>query len=537
MAEIHGGQLAAKIMKAEGVEYLFALCGGHIDALFQGCVDEGIQVIDVRHEQVAVFMAEGYAWFTGKPGVAVVTAGPGVTNAVTGLWAATVKGSPIVVFGGRNPIRQFDTETLLGLNTIPLARTVTKWARSVIETKRIAEYTSMAFRQAMGGRPGPAYLEIPSDVFRSTVDSSTVEIPQKYRTSARPHGDPQLVQEAVELLLQAEKPLVVVGNGVTLSGAIPELQEFLELLKIPCTGGPGIVPADTPYYQGLSVGTANADVVLLLGGRCDERRGHGRPPRFRRDGRWIQVDIDATEIGRSRPIDVGIVGDVKAVLSQMIQAVRAGSKAGDTSAWLAECDAEAKAQEQELDKLMSLDTLPIHPARLCREIRDFLDRDATVIVDGGDTTGWGFRILKTYKPRHFMGVTPSGTLGIGPGYAMAAQLVRPDKQVLLFNGDGSFGLNAMEFDTMLRHKLPVVAVVNNDTAWGMIVRDQKRWWGPDRLVGTELGFVRFDRMVEGLGGYGEMVETPEEIRPALERAFASGLPACINVRVAGPLDE
>ena len=249
------------------------------------------------------------------------------------------------------------------------------------------------------------------------------------------------------------------------------------------------------------------------------------------------MDIDATEIGRSRPIDVGIVGDVKAVLSQMIQAVRAGSKAGDTSAWLAECDAEAKAQEQELDKLMSLDTLPIHPARLCREIRDFLDRDATVIVDGGDTTGWGFRILKTYKPRHFMGVTPSGTLGIGPGYAMAAQLVRPDKQVLLFNGDGSFGLNAMEFDTMLRHKLPVVAVVNNDTAWGMIVRDQKRWWGPDRLVGTELGFVRFDRMVEGLGGYGEMVETPEEIRPALERAFASGLPACINVRVAGPLDE
>jgi len=537
MAEMHGGQLVAKILKAEGVEYLFALCGGHIDPIFQGCVDEGIRVIDTRHEQVAVFMAEGWAWLTGKPGVAAVTAGPGVTNAVTGLWTASVKGSPIVVFGGRSPLKEFEWGSLQDMDSLSLARTVTKWARSGYETRRIAEYVSMAFRQAMGGRPGPAYLEFPSDILRAKVDSSTIKIPQKYRTSARPYGDPQFIQEAVELLLEAKRPLVVVGNGVVWSEAVPALQEFLDLLKIPCTGGPGIVPADMPYYQGLSVGTGNADVVLLLGARLDFTRGYGRAPRFHKDSRWIQVDIEATEIGRNRPIDIGIVGDVKAVLLQMMQAIRAGGKAGDTSAWLEEIGEEAKEQQRQLEELMNSDSVPIHPARLCREIRDLLDRDATVIVDGGDTTGWGFRVLRTYKPRHFLGVTPTGTLGIGTGYAMAARLARPDEQVLLLSGDGSFGLNGMEFDTMVRHKLPIVAVVSNDTAWGMIVRDQKRWWGPGRLVGTELGFVRYDKMVEALGGYGEMVEKPEDIKPALERAFASGLPACINVRVSGPLDE
>ena len=193
-------------------------------------------------------------------------------------------------------------------------------------------------------------------------------------------------------------------------------------------------------------------------------------------------------------------------------------------------------QKRELDELMSLDSLPIHPARLCKEINDFLDRDATIIADGGDASLMANRALRTYKPRHFLGLLPTGTLGIGTGYAMAARLARPDGQVLLFSGDGSFGLNAMEFDTMVRHNLPIVSVVCNDTAWGMMVRDQQKW-GPDRIIGTKLGFVRYDKMVEALGGYGEMVEKPEEIKPALERAFASGAPACINVRVSGPLDE
>lgn len=542
MAEIHGGQLVAKMLKAEGVEYLFALSGGHIDPIFQGCRDEGIQVIDTRHEQVAVFMAEGWAWLTGKPGVAAVTAGPGVTNAVTGLWNAYAKCSPIVVFGGRSPLREFEWGSLQDMDSLSLASTVTKWARSGYETKRIPEYVGMAFRQAMSGRPGPAYLEFPSDILYAKVEESTVRLPQNYRTSAKPQGDLQLIQEAVELLLEAKRPLVVVGNGVTWSGAVPALQEFLDLLKIPCTGAPGVLPADMPYYQGFlsrrrrSVSASEADVVLLLGARLDFTRSYGRAPTFHEDSRWIQVDIEATEIGRNRPIDVGIVGDVRAVLLQMMQAIRARSNTADTSAWLEKCDEDTKERERQLDELMSLDSIPIHPARLCREIRDFLDRDATIVVDGGDASLWGFRVLRTYRPRHFLGLLPTGTLGMGSGYAMAARLARPDEQVLLFSGDGSFGLNAMEFDTMVRHKLPIVAVISNDTAWGMMVRDQKQW-GPDRIIGTELGFVRYDKMVQALGGYGEVVEKPDDIRPALERAFSSGLPACINVRVSGPLDE
>jgi acetolactate synthase-1/2/3 large subunit len=474
--------------------------------------------------------------------VAAVTAGPGVTNAVTGLWNALGKGSPIVVFGGRSPLREFEMGPLQDMDSLSLARTVTKWARSGYETRRIPEYVGMAFRQAMGGRPGPAYLEFPADILHAKVEGATVELPQNYRTSARPQGDPRLVREAVELLLGAKRPLVAVGNGVAWSDAIPELQEFLQLARIPCAGAPGVVPADMPYYQGLlywrgsAVSTRDADVILLLGARLDFTKGYGREPTFHKDSKWIQVDIEATEIGRNRPIDVGIVGDVKAVLMQMMQTIRSGSRAGDTSAWLAECSAVAKARERELDELMGLDSVPIHPARLCREINDFLDRDATIIADGGDASLMAFRALRTYKPRHFLGVLPTGTLGIGTGYAMAAHLARPDEQVLLFSGDGSFGLNAMEFDTMVRHSLPVVAVICNDTAWGMMVRDQKRW-GPDRIIGTELGFVRYDKMVEALGGYGEAVYEPAEIKPALERAFASGMPACINVRVAGPLDE
>ena len=542
MAELHGGQLVAKMLKAEGIECLFALSGGHIDPIFQGCMDEGIQVIDTRHEQVAVFMAEGWAWLTGKPGVAAVTAGPGVTNAVTGLWNAQGKGSPIVVFGGKAPLAQFEMGPLQDMDSLSLARTVTKWAMSGYETKRIPEYVGMAFRQATSGRPGPAYLEFPADILHATVEESEVEFPRSYRTSARPEGDRKYVQEAVDLLLGAERPIVGVGNGFGLSDAVPELQEFLELAKIPCVAAPGVLPADMPYHHGLlywrgsAVSVRDADVILLIGARLDFTRGYGRAPTFHKDSKWIQVDIEATEIGRNRPIDIGIVGDAKAVLVQLTEAIKARGSTGDTSAWLAECAAYAKERQRELDALMSLDSLPIHPARLCKEINDSLDRDATIIADGGDASLMANRALRTYKPRHFLGLLPTGTLGIGTGYAMAARLARPDGQVLLFSGDGSFGLNAMEFDTMVRHNLPIVSVVCNDTAWGMMVRDQQKW-GPDRIIGTKLGFVRYDKMVEALGGYGEMVEKPEEIKPALERAFASGAPACINVRVSGPLDE
>ncbi len=532
MAEINGGRLVAKVLKQEGVECIFGLSGGHIDPIFQGCLDEKIRVIDTRHEQAAVFMAEGWARVTGKPGVAVVTAGPGVTNAVTGLWNALERASPIIVFGGRSPLKEFEWGSLQDMDSLSLAQTVTKWARAGYETKRIAEYVSMAFRQALGGRPGPTYLEFPVDVLGAKVAEKEVTLPKNYRTTARPQGDPALVKEAVDLLLGAERPLVITGSGVWWSQAAKELREFIELTKIPLSRGQGSVPADHPLCLGItSAATQRADVVFLLGTRLNFMLGFGRPPVFSENSRWIQVDIEPTEIGRNRPIDIGIIGDAKAVLKQMIEEARDRCQGRKELPWVEECREQLKSQQEQFEPLLNSDSVPVHPARLCKEIRDFIDREATIVVDGGDISVWSFLSLKSYQPGHFLGVTPSGTLGVGTSFAMAARLARPDKQVLLLNGDGSFGLNGMEFDTMVRHKLPIVCVISNDGAWGMVKHEQQVR-GTDRVVGIELGFVRYDKVVEALGGYGEAVERPEDIRPALERAFASGVPACINVRCA-----
>ena len=531
MGKINGGELAVRVLKQEGVECLFALCGGQIDSILQGCRDEGIRVIDTRHEQAAVFAAEGWALLTGKPGVAAVTAGPGMTNGVTGLWNALGKACPIVVFGGRSPLRQFELGAIQDMDSLALAKTVTKWARAGYETRRIAEYVSMAFRHALGGRPGPAYLEFPDDVLGASVDEEEVVLPADYRTPARPLGDPDQVSRAVDLLLKAERPLIVGGMGLWWSQAAGELREFVELTGIPFTGD--ALPADHPLRLNPRAGTDQADVVLVLGTRLDFRQGFGRTPLFSKDSRWIQVDIEQTEIGRNRPIEVGIVGDVGAVLRQMTEEARDRCQGRKELPWVkAVRERSQEALQNRVAGHIDSDNSPVHPARLCREIRDVLDRDATMIFDGGEISGWGMSVLRSYHPGHMLSIVPTGTLGVGTSYAIAARLARPDKQILLLSGDGSFGLNPMEFDTMVRHNLPIVCVISNDGGWGMIRRFQLSQ-GKGRAVGSELeSFARYDKLVESLGGYGEAVEKPEDIRPALERAFASGLPACINVRTA-----
>ena len=532
MAQFNGGSLVAKMLKQEGVEYVFGLSGGHIDPIFQGCLDEGIRVIDTRHEQAAVFMADGWARVTGKPGVAVVTAGPGVTNAISGLWTAQATGSPIVVFGGRSPLGEFEQGSMQDMDSLSLVRTVTKWARAGYETKRIAEYVSMAFRHALSGRPGPVYLEFPDDVLAAKVDEAEVVLPRNYRTAARSQGDPDLVKAAVELLLRAEKPIIIAGGGVWWSQAAKELLEFIELTKIPLFSGldrvPGYIPADHSLCLPM-VANQDADVVLLLGARLDFRLWYGRSPMFDSNSKWIQVDIEPTEIGRNRPIDIGITGDAKAVLKQMIEKARDRCRGRSELPWVKECRERLKVLQGQMEIPGDPDGVPIHPARLCREIRDFIDRDATVVVDGGDTSVWSFFAIWGNQPGHILGVLPTGTLGVGPSFAMAAKLARPSTQVVLISGDGSFGLNGMEFDTMVRHKLPVVCIICNDCAWGMVMHEQQAI-GSGRVVGTQLGSARYDKVVEALGGYGEMIEKPADIRPALQRAFDSGKPACINVK-------
>jgi len=533
MSKVTGGQLVVKALKEEGVECIFALSGGHIDPIFQACIDEKVRIIDVRHEQAAVFMAEGWARVTGQPGVAVVTAGPGVTNAITGLWNSFECLSPIIVFGGKSPLSEFELGSLQELDSLSLVESVTKWRRTGYETKRIPEYVSMAYRQALGGRPGPVYLEFPMDVLGAEVEEEEAPLPTSYRTTARVQGDPTLVKKAVDLLLGAERPIVIAGSGVRWSHAGKELQELIEIIKLPLIliqMGRGAVPEDHPLCFGPTrVGARRADVVLMIGTRLNYGLNFGRPPLFSEDGKWIQVDIEPTEVGRNRPIDIGIIGDAQAVLKQMIEEARDRCKGRQELPWIEECREYVRGRQEQLEVDMNSNSIPIHPARLCREIRDFLDRDAIIVMDGGDTTVWGATVLRGYEPGHWLDNGPTGCLGVGIPFAIGSKVARPDKQVLLLNGDGSFGLNAMEFDTMLRHKIPVVCIVCNDEAWGMMLHGQQAK-GVDRVIGTELGFSRYDKMVQGLGGYGEAVERPEDIRPALERAFASGLPACINVR-------
>ncbi len=534
MTTVDGGHLVVKALKTEGVQHLFVLSGNHNQSILNACLDETVNVIDTRHEHAAVQIADGWARVTGQPGVALVTAGVGTINAMPGMAVAFQSASPVVLIAPQIPLYQIDTGHGQQLDQLQLLRPITKWAATCHETQRIPEYISMAFRHACSGRQGPVFVEIPSDVLETSVAQDSVPFPFAYRTTSKPEGDAPQVQQAVELLLDSERPLVIAGSGVWWSGAGDELRAFIEAAQIPLSlsmMGRGCVAEDHPLCFGpIRAGAKRADVILVLGARLNQWLANGRPPLFGTDQTWIQVDIDASEIGRNRPINIGIVGDVKAVLRQMIKLVRLkGTKGRDS--WIEECREYVRERRKRIETNLTSDRAPIHPLRLCKEIGDFLSRDATIIVDGGDIAIFAIQALRVNHPGHWLDNGNLGFLGAGVPFGIAAKLARPNKQVLVLSGDGSFGFNSMEFDTAIRHNVPIVAVVGNDSAWGMIKHRQQAIYGPHRVVGTELGFTRYHDLVESLGGYGECVERPQDIAKALQRAFSSNRPACINVRI------
>jgi acetolactate synthase-1/2/3 large subunit len=532
------------MLKAEGVKYLWTLSGGHNMALYEHCIPAGIKIIDARHEQAAGHMAEGWAKVTATPGVCAVTAGPGVTDVVSAVANAYQAASPMIVLGGRAPVREWESGALQDMDQVALLSSITKWCKGCLETRRLPEYVSMAFRHALSGKPGPVYLDLPLDILIGKVEEDEVFFPVKYRTESRPQGDPELVKQAVELLVRAKKPLIIAGGGVFWSQAGKELADFVTATQIPVftnSVARGIIPDDHPLCLGtaspLGGGAARfalpqADVILVIGDRFNFMLGYGRPPVFGKEVKLIQIDIDPSEIGRNRPVDIGIVGDARAVLQQMTQEVR---ESFPNKEWLESLRQMEMAVQRDLEPLKNSEKEPIHPLRLAREVFDFIDRDAVWIADGGDCATFAQQVARAYLPGHSPGGGPFGLLGVGIPYAIAAKAALPDKQVIVLQGDGSFGLNGMEMDTAIRFNLPIVVVIFNDGAWGMVKHGQEMWYGADRVFATELGrggkLRRYDQMVAGLGGYGEFVERPGDIRPALERAFASGVPACINVRV------
>jgi acetolactate synthase I/II/III large subunit len=533
MAELHGGHLIARQLKQEGVKHLFTLSGGHISPIYDGFIQEGLEVIDFRHEQAAVHAAEGWAKVTGQPGVAAITAGPGVTDGVTGIASALQSGAPCLVIGGKSPLAQWGMGNLQEIDHLEFVKPITKYAAMVAQTDRLPEHVSIAFRHALAGRPGPTFLEVPIDVMFGRADEEKVWWPKNSRAKGRTQADPDEIRRAADLLSRAERPVVMAGSAVWFDQAWDALRATIETLNAPVylnSMARGSIPADHPLFFARSRAAAlgQADVVLVVGAAFDFRLSFGRAPRWNPEAKVIQLDVDETLIAKNRDVEIGLVGDVQASLTQLVNELENGRERRSDGAWI-ESLRGMEAQSRAADEAaMYSDQTPIHPYRLCRELRDFVDRDATVIGDGGDIVTTAARVMEVYKPGHWLDPGGLGCLGVGTGYAIAAKLARPDKQVMIVNGDGSFGLNGFEFETMVRHKLPVVSVVGNDGAWGENKRPQARRFG--HTVAQELNQdVRYDKVVEAFGGYGETVTDPKQIRPALERAFAAGVPACVNV--------
>jgi acetolactate synthase-1/2/3 large subunit len=534
MGIIHGGWLVAQALKREGVEVVFTLSGGHIAGIYDGCVREGIRVVDTRHEQAAVHAAEGWAKCTRKPGVALLTAGPGVTDGVTGVANAYLANSPVLVIGGAAPLSLWDRGALQEMNQIDLLRPITKWARTVHETTRLSEYVAAAFRQMLSGKPGPVFLEMPMDVLNNLVDMDTVfdpGEPSNYRAGGRTAPDPAAVVKAAALLEKAQRPVIMAGTAVWWCDASEPLRQLAECIQAPVFlngAGRGCLPPTHPLFFTASRRKAleGADTILAIGTRMDFRLNHGQPPLIPAQANLIWFDLVGEDVGVNRGAAVGLVGDVGLSMSQVAEATK---QRADTE-WLTYIRQEEKKSQERDSAALNSDAVPIHPMRLCREIRDFIDEETTVIGDGGDIVSYGGRVINVYKPGYWLDAGPMGCLGTGTGYAMAAQLARPGKRVLILHGDGAFGLNGMEFESMARQKLPVVSVIGNDGAWGQIKHPQKMMVGHTTAAELAPG-IRYDKMVEAFGGYGELVKRPEEIRPALERAFASGLPSCINALI------
>ncbi|GAA1685278.1 thiamine pyrophosphate-binding protein [Fodinicola feengrottensis] len=536
---ISGGHLVAKALKAEGVDTIFTLCGGHIIDIYDGCVDEGIKVIDVRHEQVAAHAADGYARITGTAGCAVVTAGPGTTDAVTGVANAFRAESPMLLIGGQGSLSQHKMGSLQDLPHVDMMNPITKFAATVPGTARIADMVSMAFRECYVGAPGPSFLEIPRDVLDAKVPLESARIPQAggYKASTRSAGDPAAIEKLADLLVHAQKPAILLGSQVWTTRGTDAAIDLVRTLNVPAYmngAGRGTLPPGDPHHFQLSRRYAfnNADLIVIVGTPFDFRMGYGR--RLSKDATVVQIDLDYRTVGKNRDIDLGIVGDVGVVLASVAQAASGREDNGATGRkqWLEElAGVEDQAKQKRLPQLLS-DASPIHPYRLVSEINNFLTEDSIYIGDGGDIVTFSGQVVQPKSPGHWMDPGPLGTLGVGIPFVLAAKHARPDKEVVALFGDGAFSLTGWDFETLVRYNLPFVGIVGNNSSMNQIRYGQAQKYGLAReRIGNTLGDVHYDKFAQMLGGYGEEVRDPKDIAPALQRARESGKPSLINVWV------
>jgi acetolactate synthase-1/2/3 large subunit len=534
MGFAHGGRLVAQALKRHGTTHLFTLCGGHIQAIYDGCIDEGIRVVDVRHEQTAGHAADGYARVTGRPGVCAVTAGPGVTDVVTAIANAQRAQIPLVCIGGAGPKLLCDMGSLQDMDHVTLMRPITKWSVQVPETRRIGEYVDAAFRVAQANTPGPVFLEMPLDLLMNVGDDAELPATRPLAAPPRPAGDPAAIAQAAELLRGAKRPCFLVGSQIRWSPARERLAATLERFGAPVFLN-GMARGGLPHAHPLLFSRSRrfalgqADVVFVLGTPFDFRVDYGRTPTWAEGVKIVQIDLDGAELGRNRRVDVAIDADSGLALEQLAREL------GTTLSfpgWVEQVRADETKRRAKMQAEIDSSASPPNPLRVCAELGKRLGPNDIVIGDGGDFVATAAYVLKLEWPQLWMDPGPLGTLGVGPGYAMAAKLARPDANVVLVYGDGSFGLHAMEFEAMARQDIPVIALIGNDAGWTQIRRGQVELYGEQRAVATALDYTRYEKVVEACGGKGYWVETIDQLAPALDEAFASKKPACVNVKIA-----
>jgi acetolactate synthase I/II/III large subunit len=519
----HGGRLVAKALKSRGVSHLFTLSGGHLFSIYDGCKAEGIEIVDVRHEQTAAFAAEGFAKATRRVGVAALTAGPGVTNGISAIAGAQANCSPICVLGGRAPELRWGSGSLQEIDHLPFVAPLTKSAETVKEPGGIAERTAAALDLALSAPFGPTFVDYPLDVVFSEAEA---EIPPPEAAEPQPAEG---VEEAAALLEGAERPAIMAGSGLYWGRGEEQLRELAEALGIPVflNGlGRGCLPADheLAFSRARGAGLRGADVALVVGVPIDFRLGFGES--FGAETKLLRLDAAPNALTANRAPAVDLVGDIAATLGALRKAVTTGR--GLTDAWLEELrgvEAEKRAAE---DAELNDDRAPLHPVRVYRELGEVLDRNAIVVGDGGDFVSYAGRFIDTYEPGCWMDPGPFGCLGAGPGQAIGAKLAHPERQVCLLLGDGAFGFAGMEFDTLARHGLPVVGVMGNNGIWALEHHPMKFLYGYS--VAAELRpETPYEKVVEALGCEGIVVDAPGQLRGALERAFESGRPTLVNV--------
>lgn len=529
---VQASTILGQALKRQKVDTMFFLMGGPMLAAESACIAEGIRSIDVRHEQAAAMMAHGYARLNNRPGVCLAASGPGTLNLGTGLATSLVDCTPVVALGGSSTLAELGTGAFQEFDQVAAMRPLVKWAERVYEPRRIPELIDKAFTIAMSGKPGPVYLDFPGDLLYKQFDETTTIWPSydRAKESIRAGGDPRMIDEALRVIANAQRPIVVSGSGVLWSQASEALARFVDQTGIPfytTPQGRGVIPEDHRYcyLNARTQAFRDADVVLIVGTRVNYVLSHLKPPRFNENAKIIRIDIDPIEVASTPRLDVGLTGDARCVLEQLVLANDGRSIAGRFEPWRKTLADMHRTRSLAQEPLLNSDRVPIHPLRLCREIRDFIDRDAVLVVDGQEILNFGRQSIPSFQPGHRINSGTFGTMGVGLPYALGAQVARPKQQVICLHGDGSLGMNFMELDTAVRHRIPVITVVSLNGGW---TSDPKKL-----KPGRELGLTRYHEMAMALGCHASYVESPEDIRPALERAREAAkemIPALINVR-------